>query len=109
MKYYNLPYPDEMDTVYSIDHFVDMVENNDSIIIEEQKREYGIGFMWCKVNDEHIESGDDVCGMFCKQYDPCNGKNGRCTELVNTMTGSGKMIKITCFNGEIKIMKLKES
>ena len=109
MKYYNFPYPDEEDIISPLDYFVAMVEDNDSIIIEEQKRDYGNGCMWCKNHGEHVESGDGSCGMFCDQYVPCNGKSGRCAELVNTMTGSGKLLRITCFNGKIKITKLKES
>ena len=109
MKYYNFPSPDEEDLVSPIDYFVAMVEDNDSIIIEEQKRDYGNGFMWCTEHSEHIESGDGACGMFCDHYTPCNGKNGKCSKSVNTVTCSGKMIKITCFNGEIKITKVKES
>ena len=109
MKYYNFPYPDEEDIVSPLDYFIAMVEDNDSIIIEEQKRDFRSGFMWCKAHGEHIEYGDGACGMFCKQYAPCNGKSGRCSQLVNTTTASGKLIKITCFNGEIIITKLKES
>ena len=109
MKYYNFPYPDEEDLVSPIDYFIAMVEDNDSIIIEEQKRDYGNGSMWCKEYGEHIESGDGSCGSFCGSYNPCNGKNGKCSKSVNTMTGAGKLLRIICFNGEIKITKVKES
>ncbi len=108
MKYYNFPYPDEHECVYPIDYFVAMVEDNDSIIIEEQKRDYGNGFMWCKVHETHIESGDGSCGILCPHYDPCNGRTGRCSQLINTVTGSGKMIKISCFNGKIQITDLEK-
>ena len=109
MKYYNNPYPNEDDTVWEIDHYIAEVEENESLIIEEQKRDYGNGCMWCKYYAEPIETGEGSCGMECESYDPCNGKSGRCRMLVNTMTGSGKLVKITCFNGEIKITELKES
>ena len=109
MKYYNFPSPDEEDLVSPIDYFIAMVEDNDSIIIEEQKRDYGNGFMWCKEYSEHIENGDGSCGRFCDHYNPCNGKNGKCSKSVNTVKGNGKLIQITCFNGEITITKLKES
>lgn len=109
MKYYNTPYPDEGDCVWPIDEFIAEVEDNDSLIIEEQKRDCGNGFMWCKQYNEHIESGGGGCGTECEYYDPCNGVSERCAQLVNTMTGSGKLIKITCGNGKIKITKVKET
>lgn len=109
MKYYNFTYPDGDECVFPIDHFIAMVEDNDSIIIEEQKRMYGHEFMWCKEYGELVQRGDNECGLWCKNYNPCNGKNGRCRYLVNCFEGSGKMVKIICFNGEITITKLKES
>ena len=109
MKYYNYPYPDEGECVWPIDEFIAEVEDNDSLIIEEQKRDYGCEFMWCAEYGEYVLRGDNECGLLCEQYNPCNGKNGRCSKLKNTFTGSRKMIKIICFNGEITITKLKES
>ena len=109
MKYYNYPYPDSDEYVFPIDFFITMLNDNDSMIIEEQKREYGTEFMWCKIYREPVQRGDNECGVWCSNYNPCNGKSGRCTELVNTMTGNGKQIKITSCNGKIKTTKLKES
>ena len=109
MKYYNYPHPDEHECVYPIDYFVDVVEDNETIIIEEQKREYGVGWMWCKEYSDHVESGDGSCGAFCDHYNPCNGRSGRCRKLVDTCIGSGKMVKVVCFDGEILVTTIKEN
>lgn len=108
MKYYNYPYPNEGDNVYPLDYFISTIEDNDSMIIEECKRDYGNGFMWCKEFGEHIESGDGSCGILCEHYNPCNGRTGRCAESVNTMTGSGKLFKISCTDGKIDIKELQD-
>lgn len=107
MKYYGLSYSAGEDIVHTIDYFIAMLEDGDSLIIEEQKRDYGSGFMWCKHYGEFIERGCSDCGKQCDYYDPCNGISGRCRQLVNTCTGTGKLVQITCANEEIQITHVK--
>jgi len=61
----------------------------------EMKRKYG-GEMWCEENGEFVEKGD--CGKFwCNQnqYNPCNGKSGRCRSLKNGFIETGKKFILT--------------
>lgn len=61
----------------------------------EAKVEYGTGFMFCTKDGECGRVGD--CGRVCDNYQPRNGKNGRCRF-------SGHVYEST---DKIKILKLK--
>ena len=70
--------------VYTLQHFID--EEEDNIILFEMKRDIG-GVMWCDVEKDFLSYG---CYEGCGNYNPCNGKNGRCRNLKNGFVETGK-------------------
>jgi len=67
------------------------------VVVEACKREKGgDGQRWCQINGELIYASD-ACGErnHCPDYDPCNGKNGRCRELKIAFIGTGNLYQIT--------------
>ena len=46
--------------------------------VYKAERSVGEGFFWCSKYGEAGESSDSGCGEGCKDYEPRNGKNGRC-------------------------------
>ena len=79
--------------VYAIDEFKDRIYDGEKeIILLEMKRDYG-GEMWCRENKDFVGKGD--CGCFCTDYNPCNGKNGRCRYLENGFVETGKDFILT--------------
>ena len=58
----------------------------------EMERDIG-GEMWCDERFEFVEKGD--CGKWCDHYQPCNGKSGRCRNLKNGFTMTGKKFILT--------------
>lgn len=63
-------------------------------VVEEMKRDYG-GEMWCTYWAEFIMDKGS-CGRFaCKQYQPCNGKSGRCRDLTWGYVCAGNKILLT--------------
>jgi hypothetical protein len=49
----------------------------DEIEVSEAKRVTGQGLFYCKQLEDIGESGE-YCGVWCSNYSPRNGKNGRC-------------------------------
>ena len=49
-----------------------------SITVREAEKITGQGFFWCKLYQEAGFTGDSGCGTNCPDYQPRNGKNGRC-------------------------------
>ena len=91
MKYYMC---DESEYIFTLDDFKTMLEDEEEekMEIETVKREYG-GNMWCRRGERFIEKGD--CGRICEDYQPCNGKNGRCRNLENGFIRTGKKFILT--------------
>lgn len=59
------------------------------IRLELCKREIG-GEMFCSLQEEFVERGIDCGKRKCANYEPCNGKSGRCKNLKNGYEGVGK-------------------
>jgi hypothetical protein len=81
--------------VYRFSVFKKRIENGetDEFLLEEEKRDIG-GPMYCQLNDCFPEKGD--CGKLdCEDYNPCNGKSGRCRHLKNGFVETGKRFKLT--------------
>jgi len=100
MKYYS-----ELNSEYVFDlkFFKEMIKELelDELLLEEMKRDIG-GPMWCS----HYQEFTEECGKaWCKKYNACNGKNGRCRYLKNGFIGNGKIFKLTCD----KFIEVKES
>lgn len=75
-KYY---FRKDDESCYSIDGHLKYMEENKikEIEIFEAKRIKGTGYFFCKFYLENGEVG--CCGKkYCKNYEPNNGKNGRC-------------------------------
>jgi len=64
------------------------------VIVFGQKREVGGDMMWCDVEHDFCLSSEQ-CGKRCPDYTPCNGKNGRCTELKACFIETGIKYRIT--------------
>jgi hypothetical protein len=79
----------------------------DHIILNEQKRDFGSGEMWCSEWEFFVEKGDGSCGKYnCKQYDPLNGKSGRCRMLSNSLIDTGRRF-ILRRNKRLRRVKVK--
>jgi len=101
MKYYSGYGYDE---VYPLSWWHEIAyDNQEEIILEEQKRDIGSGVMWCKLDGDFVDSGDGVCGKDCLDYRPCNGKSGRCRELEYTFIGTDRFVKITPHGAVIRV------
>jgi hypothetical protein len=37
-----------------------------------------VDYFWCSAADEACEKSETLCGKICEDYQPRNGKNGRC-------------------------------
>ncbi len=83
MKYY-MEESDER--VYPLQNFID--EDESSIILFEMKRDIG-GEMWCDIDREFVDQCEG-----CINYNPCNGKSGRCRNLKNGFVETGKKYKL---------------
>ena len=64
------------------------------MVVEEMRRDYG-GEMWCTYWADFIVDKGSCGKLVCKQYRPCNGKNGRCRELTWGYVGTGNKIILT--------------
>ena len=94
MKYFM----EELDEyTWPLQHFID--EDEDNIILFEMKRDIG-GEMWCDIDQLFV---DDYCGNTCNDYNPCNGKNGRCRNLKNGFVETGKKYKLN--DGKIILLE----
>ncbi len=94
MRYYSSP--DDEGMCYDFLHFAVLAkdEYKEPIIVELMKREVG-GERWCKYHSDFVETRD-CCGYNnCRQYSPCNHKNGKCRQLVNGFIGTGIKYRIT--------------
>lgn len=47
---------------------------------------------WCKAFDEVCLSEDNPCGKHCEDYDPINGKSGKCKFKTHCYTYGKKVI-----------------
>lgn len=72
----------DSEVCYLENHFQEIMHDedlNELEVFEAIPAVIGGGVFWCK---EHLFCGDDsrdTCGRFnCDQYEPRNGKNGRC-------------------------------
>ena len=103
MKVRRKLYTDKGETAYEINYWQDIAHDQQiNIVVELQKADIGSGNMWCKIEGEFVDSYES-CGEknYCKNYNPCNGKNGRCRELINGLISTGK--KFTVFpNGKVE-------
>lgn len=76
-----------------IDYWKDYMETNGLKELElfEAERDTGSGYFFCK---HHFEVGtvNESCGKQCKQYEPNNGKNGRCKHYGYCYTPTDKKI-----------------
>jgi len=59
-------------------HYKYMKENNiKEMIVFEAERDTNIDYFYCTFYDE-IGEKNEGCGKRCDEYNPRNGKNGRC-------------------------------
>jgi len=47
---------------------------------------------WCSAVDEVCLTEDNLCGKQCEDYDPCNGKSGKCQFKTHCFTHGKKVI-----------------
>ena len=80
--------------LYTLDHFCD------GDILLETKRDIG-GEMWCSLEGDFV--GNDGCYEGCGNYNPCNGKNGRCRNLKHRYIETGK--KYILNDGKITLLE----
>lgn len=83
---------DDREYIYPLSYWKEVAkDNNDNITVELYKIELGRDVeKWCKKYNKFIYSKKD-CGMRnCKDYYPCNGKNGRCCYLQNGFISTGE-------------------
>ena len=108
MKYYeNINYSENVMPLSSWLEFMKEPDIKlDEIKLELCSRDVG-GPMWCKTLDEFVERGHGECGSFCKDYKPCNGKSGKCKELVNGFDGTRQYF-ILNQNGKLREAKKGE-
>ena len=92
MKYY---IADDGDYVQPLDSFKEelMEDDSEEIILLETERDIG-GKMWCEDNETFVTKRAD-CGIQCSEYDPCNGKSGRCRALKNGFRITGRKFLLT--------------
>jgi|GEM_PF-3773026 len=77
----------------------DIIETFDEgTILFEMKRDIG-GEMWCDIEEDFV--GNDGCFRGCDDYNPCNGKNGRCRSLKNGFIETGR--KFVLIDGKIAL------
>ena len=83
----------DADGVQSLEFYKSEIDEDlKQIELFEMKRDIG-GEMWCDEVHEFVEKWD--CGMSCKQYNPCNGKSGRCRNLKNGFITTGRKFILT--------------
>lgn len=89
MRYFT----ESMDTdgVQSLDFFKSELDE-ERIELLEMKKDIG-GRMWCDEEYFFVDKGD--CNTWCKHYQPCNGKSGRCRNLKNGFIQTGKKFILT--------------
>jgi hypothetical protein len=89
---------EDWETCFPKDYFVERLKDDDyrnSYRLEEWKPEFGTEQFWCQEHGEAFESSKGVCGSFdCPQYEPRNGKSGRCRWHSNVFNKTGKTIVI---------------
>lgn len=90
-KYYFLTELSEM--CYTLDyHLTDAKEQGlTEIELFEDVPVKDDDHFWCKERELHEEHG--YCSKHCKEYQPCNGKSGKCRFKQNTMFEHGKKVK----------------
>lgn len=77
IKYYFESLDDEY--CYTLEKFKNIMREDNlasMVLYEAIKEKCDEGVFFCKYYGEWGETGD--CGKQCKEYKPCNGKNGRC-------------------------------
>jgi hypothetical protein len=76
MKYYFLDLDSEM--CYDKAYFDEYIQDNQLTELEVYEAEVEIvpGYFWCMEYGTTAENG--VCGKLCEEYDPANGKSGKC-------------------------------
>ncbi len=86
---------------YALDYFKDELQGGgfepppDSFTLAEMKPDIGSGAYWCSENDWTLDNTRESCGKFnCKDYSPCNGKNGRCRHLKHSMVETGRVFDL---------------
>jgi len=81
---------------YPLKYFLDYMKENgiQEMKVIEAKIEYGTDHFYCSRHDFCGETGMD-CGTQCTEYEPRNGKNGRCRFHRNTYEHTEKTIIIT--------------
>ena len=92
MKYY---IAEDGEYIMESESFKEQLIEDDLEEIELLEMERNIGGpMWCESQEDFVEKGVD-CGRFCKHYEPCNGKSGRCKSLKNGYVLNGKEFLLT--------------
>lgn len=91
-KYYFENEDDEF--CYTAEYFI---ENGITEVYEAKKDKLDNHTMFCK---EHLEFGETgECGQQCEDYDPCNGKSGKCKHYSKMCyTPTGKKINLNNLN-----------
>lgn len=76
-KYY---FRKDDENCYEIEAHLDYMQENDikEMEVYEAKKEDGTGYFFCKHHLEIGASGESCGNNWCENYDPNNGKNGRC-------------------------------
>lgn len=64
------------------DYFIDEMKDSGmkEMVVLEALPDKGKDYFWCKaINDACLPMNSfDGCGVNCEDYDPCNGKSGKC-------------------------------
>lgn len=89
-KFY-FEYGTSYEKCHTLDYFLDksLMEKRD-IKVESAKMLVGDDAFYCTVAGEVGIIADGWCGNFCNDYQPRNGKSGRCRFSRNCYTEGGK-------------------
>ena len=80
---------------YSLDYFVEKLEvGEDELILFPAIPETCAGVFWCKIHHFCGDDSRDTCGRQCKEYEPRNGKSGRCRHHCHWVYEHGDPIRI---------------
>ena len=101
-KLYSMKKPYSMkgsgaDTCEELDHFKEMLEEDDENSYELEEWAPNIpsdGSFWCQEDGESYEASEGICGTICNSYEPRNGKSGRCRWHSATYSPTGKTLTI---------------
>ena len=104
-KYFNV---EDDEFCYPLDYFIDNLEpDQKEIVLYEAKMDVGEPYFFCTQSGCVGEVGES-CGKDCEDYEPRNGKSGRCKYSKNCYSPVKKVLVKIKENGKTEIINLDE-